>query len=239
MMNGKLLIDISYHNGTIDWKLLKRSCDGVIIRCGYGGDYTKQDDKKFKSNIVNAIKNGFKIGVYLYSYAKDEVNAKNEAKHVIRLLNEYKDKLYYPVFIDLEEDCSKKNAKKIATTFCNILQDKGYTVGVYANEYWWNNFLKDLKGYTRWVAKYGVNNGKPNKQPNIAFDIWQYTDKGFIKGINGYVDLNLDVSYKKDIVKEVIEGKWGNGEERKKRLTKAGYNYKDVQSKVNERLRKK
>lgn len=238
MTNGKLLIDVSYHNGKIDWKLLKKTCDSVIIRCGYGGDYKKQDDKKFKSNIINAINYGFRIGVYLYSYAKDESMARNEANHVMRLLNEYKDKLYYPVFIDLEEDCGKKNAKKIATTFCTILQSKGYNVGIYANEYWWNNFLKGLKGYTKWVAKYGKNDGKPDKKPNVPFDIWQYTDKGFVKGINGYVDMNLDVKYKKDIVDEIIQGKWGNGEERKNRLKKAGYDYKDVQKKVNERLKR-
>lgn len=247
MMNGKFVIDVSYHNGNINWKELKKSgVFGVIIRCGYGNNTKSQDDKMFISNIENAIKYNFKVGVYLYSYAENESMALSEAQHTIRLISRYKDKLYYPVFIDLEEERGSKKAKEIATVFCEELKKLGYKVGVYANAFWWSKYLKGLNKYTKWVARYGLNNGKVNGEVGQECSIWQYTDKGKVNGIKGYVDLNLDFASAKGtttkdinkIVNDVINGKYGNGEERKKKLTKLGYNYKEIQTLVNKKLGK-
>ena len=91
----KLLIDVSEHNGKIDWETVKNYIDGAIIRCGYGMDETNQDDKQWKRNVAECERLGISFGVYLYSYATSKEKAKSEAQHVLRLINGHT--LSYPV----------------------------------------------------------------------------------------------------------------------------------------------
>ena len=91
-------IDISYHNGTINWDKVKNSdVDFVIIRCGYGDNYTSQDDKKWLENVQACESRGIPYGVYIYSYAENVAQAQSEADHVLRLIRGHK--LSYPVFM--------------------------------------------------------------------------------------------------------------------------------------------
>lgn len=246
------LIDISVHNGAIDFAQVKNAVDGVIIRCGYGSDIEAQDDKNFRDNILGCINNNIPFGIYLYSYAKTPEMARSEAAHVIRLVDPYKDKLSFPVYYDLEEDGTQEGAVERARAFAKVMVDAGYTVGIYANENWWNNYLAGLNEFTKWVAKYGVNNGVPNTKPDVEnIDIWQYTSRGSVAGVNGNVDMNIcykdfpvvqtapTATPKKsedEIANEVIDGLWGNGDDRVKRLADAGYNYISIQARVNKLL---
>lgn len=252
------VIDISVHNGDIDFKKVKSQVDGVIIRCGYGSDIKSQDDKKWKQNVEGCINNGIPFGVYIYSYAKTKEMAISEAEHVIRLVKPYKDKLSYPVYYDLEEDGTQKGAVERARAFAKVLTDAGYVVGMYANQNWWDNYLVGLNEFTKWVAKYGINDGKPHTKPNIkGMDIWQYTSVGKVDGIKGNVDMNIcykDFGTSKsdkpnddkrktpeeiadEIIADVDNKVWGTGNERKKRVEAAGYVYKEVQAIVNEKLK--
>lgn len=246
------LIDVSTHQGNIDWQVAKKHIDGVIIRCGYGSDQKSQDDKKFVQNVESCIRYGIPFGVYIYSYAKTIEAAKSEANHVLRLLEPYKGKLSFPVYLDLEEPGTEKGAVERAIVFGNIIEKEGYWCGIYANQYWWKTFLKGkLNRFTKWIAKY--SNNKPTGISG-DYDIWQYTSKGYIPGIEGNVDVNIcyrdfpaeirgnitNSNPKKsilEIAKEVINGLWGNGVERKEKLKEAGYDAKEVQSKVNELLK--
>lgn len=252
------VIDISVHNGDIDFKKVKSKVDGVIIRCGYGSDIKSQDDKKWKQNVEGCINNGIPFGVYIYSYAKTNEMAISEAEHVIRLVKPYKDKLSYPVYYDLEEDGTQKGAVERARVFAKVLTDAEYVVGMYANKNWWDNYLVGLNEFTKWVAKYGVNDGKPHAKPNIkGMDIWQYTSVGKVDGIKGNVDMNIcykDFDNSKsdkpnddkrktpeeiadEIIADIDNKVWDTGEERKKRVETAGYVYKEVQAIVNEKLK--
>ena len=252
------VIDISVHNGDIDFKKVKSQVDGVIIRCGYGSDIKSQDDKKWKQNVEGCINNGIPFGVYIYSYAKTNEMAISEAEHVIRLVKPYKDKLSYPIYYDLEEDGTQKGAVERARVFAKVLTDAGYVVGMYANQNWWDNYLVGLNEFTKWVAKYGINDGKPHTKPNIkGMDIWQYTSVGKVDGIKGNVDMNIcykDFDTSKsdkpnddkrktpeeiadEIIADIDNKVWGAGEERKKRVEAAGYVYKEVQAIVNEKLK--
>lgn len=251
MANLKL-IDVSSHQGKIDWKTVKKHIDGVIIRCGYGSDKTKQDDKQFKENIEACIANEIPFGIYIYSYAKSINAAKSEAAHVLRLLEPYKGKLSYPVYLDLEEAGTEKGAVERAIVFGDIIEKAGYWCGIYANQHWWRSYLKDdLDRFTKWVAKYSEN--KPTGISG-TYDIWQYSSSGSVPGIKGRVDMNIcyrdfpsvicgnvTISQPKksilEIAKEVIDGLWGNGAERKEKLKEAGYDAKEVQNKVNELLK--
>ena len=209
MINVELkLIDVSVHQGQIDWSKVKNHIDGAIIRCGYGSDYANQDDKRFVQNVEACIKHGIPFGVYLYSYAKTISAAKSEAAHVLRLLEPYKNNLSYPVYYDLEEAGTENGAVERAIVFGEIIESKGYWCGIYANQYWWQTYLKNgLDRYTKWVAKY--SNSKPSGISG-TYDIWQYSSKGSVPGIEGNVDMNIcyrdfPAEIKKTVVEEKVE----------------------------------
>ena len=188
-------IDVSYHNGTIDWKRVKQSeVEYAIIRCGYGTNDKNQDDKKWEENVKGCIDNNIPYGVYLYSYADTVEKASSEADHAIRLLQGKK--LKYPVYYDLEEDklrdkISKQTIADIAQTFCDKLSAKGYTVGIYANKDWFTNYLTDSRfnNWTKWVAQYNTVCNYKGK-----YDMWQCSSTGRVPGISGNVDLNYSYS---------------------------------------------
>ena len=188
-------IDVSYHNGTIDWKKVKQSeVEYAIIRCGYGTNDKNQDDKKWEENVKGCIDNNIPYGVYLYSYADTVEKASSEADHAIRLLQGKKFK--YPVYYDLEEEAIRKKLSKteianIAKTFCNKLSAKGYTVGIYANKDWFTNYLTDscFNNWTKWVAQYNTVCNYKGK-----YDMWQCSSTGRVPGISGNVDLNYSYS---------------------------------------------
>ena len=231
------LIDVSEHQGKINWEKVKPQIDGAILRCGYGMDIERQDDTYFKRNADECTRLGIPFGVYLYSYADSNEKAKSEAAHVLRLVKGYK--LSYPIYLDLEESGTQTGAVERANVFGDIIEKAGYWCGVYANLNWWNNYLKGLERFTKWVAQYN----KTCDYKGAHLDIWQYSSKGKVDGIGGNVDMNEcyrnlpDEILGKPIVKtahelalEVLDGKWGDGAEREKRL---GDRYNDVQNEVN------
>ena len=248
-MTIKKVIDVSEHQGTINWEKVKPNIDGAILRCGYGDDITSQDDKQFTRNLSECERLNIPRGVYLYSYAKTENQAKSELAHILRLIKGHK--LQLPIYIDCEQPGTESFAAKACKIICEGIKAAGFTAGVYASTNWWNNYLTSVTEYTRWVAQYNTVCTYKG-----SYDMWQYTDNGRIDGISGSVDVSYcykdfsisseqngtHTSAKKtitDIAKEVIAGKWGNGVERVKKLTDAGYEYNSVQRKVNELSAKK
>lgn len=246
-------IDVSKHQGSINWKKVK--ADGIefaIIRIGYGGSAPVKDER-FEENYKNARANGIKVGVYLYSYADSESDLIKEYEAVIKWLEGRH--LDLPVYYDVEDKkmsgLSKSVLSNYVKTFCDKIENAGYWTGIYANKNWLENKLdmNKLNRYTVWVAQWTNN---PTYKGSYA--MWQYTSNGTVDGIGGRVDMNYQIkelggkigttssSNKKrdeEVASEVIEGKWGNGEERKNRLTNAGYNYSNVQKIVNQKLSKK
>lgn len=180
----KVIIDVSEHQGVIDWEKVKPHIDGAILRCGYGGDYTDQDDEQFRRNADECTRLGIPFGVYLYSYAKSIQAAQYEADHVLRLIKPYK--LAYPVYLDLEEPGTQEGAVERANVFGDIIEAAGYWCGVYANLNWWENHLVGLERFTKWVAQYY----RVCEYTGASLDIWQYTSKGNVPGIKGNVDMN-------------------------------------------------
>ena len=248
------IIDVSTFQGKIDWDTAKKHIDGVIIRCGYGDDDASQDDIYFERNIAECERLNIPHGIYLYSYATTEAHMQSEVKHILRLIKGRK--LQFPIYIDLEDASLRPHFS--AELFCKMgqqIEDAGYWFGVYANLDWFRNTIgNSLDRFTRWVAQY-------NTTLDTNGDMWQYTSQGSIPGIGtGCVDLNKCYrdfpseilkkasasnvsapSGKKtveEIAKEVVAGKWGNGDEREKRLKAAGYNYDEVQYKVNKMMEK-
>ena len=180
-----MIIDVSKHNGKLNWSTLKENIEGAIVRCGYGNDEVAQDDPRFKENIEGAIAAGVPVGVYLYSYASNKAEAISEANHVKRLVGPYKDKLSLPIYIDVEEQKYAGVAKEVVVTFCEELEKDHYFVGVYANQNWWKNYLVGINDYTKWVARYS------SMEPQVEnTDLWQYSSQGSLPGCSGRLDVN-------------------------------------------------
>ena len=190
-------IDVSEHNGNINWaKVAKSDVDYAIIRVGYGDNYTYQDDTYFKKNVQGCIDNKIPFGVYIYSYAVNTTMAKSEANHVLRLINGLK--LDFPVYFDMEDKKQLKGTNSatrgaIAKTFCNAITAKGYKVGIYANLNWWNNYLTDKafnnSKWYKWVAQYNSQCGYKG-----TYQMWQSTSSGVIDGVSsacGTFDFNF------------------------------------------------
>ena len=186
-------IDVSEHQGRIDWEKVKADgIDFAIIRCGYGNNEKSQDDKTWAYNVSECERLGIPYGVYIYSYAKTVAEARSEADHVLRLISGRS--LAYPVYFDMEDNSTiglKAELKgQIAQTFCDAISAQGYKVGVYANLNWWTTQLTssafDNDSWSKWVAQYNVT-----CDYSEPYDIWQCTSTGKVSGISGNVDVNF------------------------------------------------
>jgi lysozyme len=183
------IIDVSEHNGVIDWAKVKPYIDGAIIRCGYGRDLANQDDKQWKRNADECTRLGIPFGVYIYSYAKTVDSAKSEALHVLRLVKGYK--LSFPIYFDAEQKGTESVCKANAIAFGDVIEKAGYWCGVYSTAYWFNHYMPGLNRFTKWIAAWGTNNGKPQNKPSVlGMDMWQYTSVGKVPGISGNVDMS-------------------------------------------------
>lgn len=198
---GVLGIDVSKWQKEIDWdKVKNEGVDFAIIRCGYRGSVTGSlvEDPYFEQNIKGAQAAGIKVGVYFFTQAVNEVEAVEEASMVISLVRDYE--LQYPVFIDTEgaggngraDSLNVEERTAVCEAFCTTVKNAGLEAGVYASRNWYNNKLtaNTLESHAIWLAEY---RSVPLYQG--YYQMWQYTSKGKINGINGNVDLN--VSYRK------------------------------------------
>lgn len=181
-------IDVSQYQGIINWEQVKKHIDFAILRAGYGKDIPGQDDPTFIRNADECTRLGIPFGVYLYSYAMNEQEALSEARHVMRLIQNYK--MAYPIYLDLEDPrvgrLSNEQIERNARVFATELERHNYLPGFYASYHWWKTKLTGplFSRYTKWVARYADELGAE------GFDMWQYTDKGFVEGINAPVDMN-------------------------------------------------
>lgn len=188
-------IDISKHNGNIDWNAVKNSgVQYVILRCGYRGSASGVlvEDQKFKSNIQGATAAGLKVGIYFFSQAVNEVEAVEEASMTLSLIKKYR--ITYPVYIDVEsangraDGISKEARTSVINAFCQTIRNSGYTPGLYANKNWLTEKINTgaLGGCKIWLAQYVA-------APTYGgrYEMWQYSSRGSIAGIKGNVDLNV------------------------------------------------
>lgn len=246
-------IDVSQHNGTINWTKVAKNVDFAIIRIGWVGNKDNHTlDTKWETNYKNAKAAGVKVGAYVYNYCNSEATAKEGAQWALKQLKGKT--LDLPVYFDMEDssiaDLGKTKLTAIVKAFNEVIEGAGFWAGVYANKNWFDNYLENgiEKTYTGWIAHYTSGTDKYKGE----FDMWQNSSTGKIDGISGNVDTNYmyrdlisqiggktTTTTKKtiaQIAKEVIAGKWGNGDARKKKLEAAGYDYDAVQDKVNDLL---
>jgi len=182
-------IDVSVHNGAVNWNQVK--ADGVqfaILRAGYGRE-AYQKDQRFEEYYRNAKAVGMPVGSYWYSYATSVEEAKIEAQVCISILQGKQ--FEYPIYFDLEEQkafaAGKANCSEMVRAFCGELEKAGYFAGLYMSRSPFNSYMEDdiKTRYALWLAEYG-------SQLNYsgAVGMWQKSSTGRVSGISGNVDMN-------------------------------------------------
>lgn len=207
--NGERLnttgIDVSYHQGDIDWEAVK--ADGVdfaMIRLGYRGYETGNIniDEHFHEYAQGALDAGLDIGVYFYSQALTAEEAREEARTVLAEIENYE--ITYPVVFDWEivgeesartNDISSEKLNECAAVFCNTIARGGYIPMIYSVKRMalLKYDLSELAGFDFWLAEY-------REEPEFPYEftMWQYASDGKVNGIEGEVDLNMSfVDYSK------------------------------------------
>lgn len=190
-------IDVSYHQGEIDWEAV--SGDGVefaFLRAGYRGYESGKmvTDECFEDNVKGALANGIPVGVYFFSQSVSEQEAVEEAEFVLDLIAPYR--VTGPIVYDAEKidgasrtsNLTKEERTDMAIAFCETVKEAGYEPMIYLNPYaaFYMMDLERLERYPKWFAHYGTDMYYP-----YEYDIWQYTESGRVAGIRGDVDVNL------------------------------------------------
>lgn len=195
--NTAVGIDVSKWNREIDWEKVKEAgVDFAIIRAGYRGSSMGSlvVDPYFEDNIKGATMAGVKVGVYFFTQAINEVEAVEEASMVLELVREYS--LDYPIFIDTEgaggngraDLLSVEERTLVCDAFCRTVENAGGEAGVYASRNWYYNRVdvSKLENYCIWLAEY-----RSAPLYDGYYNMWQYTSKGTVDGIEGNVDMNI------------------------------------------------
>lgn len=189
-------VDVSYHQGKIDWSKVSSVMDFAMIRLGYRGNKSGEIHKDTQAdyNLQEARANGLDIGVYFYSQAISQEEAREEAHFVLEQLADMP--LEYPVVYDWEysgsstrtANMTRQEITACALAFCREIQQAGYKPMVYFNlEMAITGLdLEAVEEYDFWFALYRDRMDFTN-----AVDMWQYTDSGKVPGIKGKVDVNL------------------------------------------------
>lgn len=202
--NGKKIsyvgVDISKHNGSINFRSLKASgVDYVMIRLGARGYSTGQLslDDNFAENMEEAVEAGLDIGIYFYSQAINQEEAVQEVNFVVQNLEPYRAHITYPVAFDMEnvsndkariDQLSRDDKTTITSSFLSGIQAAGYAPMIYGNKEWLikNIDLAKLQDYDIWLSQ---DEDIPDYP--YQYTMWQYTTTGVVNGIKGDANLNI------------------------------------------------
>ena len=197
-VQGHLGVDVSQFQGEIDWEqAADAGVEFAIVRVG-GRGYTEgklYEDTYFDRNVQGALDAGLAVGAYFFSQAITVEEALEEARFVLERVRDYD--LTMPVVFDWEmvsDSSARTNAidsdtmNEVALAFCGAIQEAGYESMIYFNSYqgYVKYDLSKLLDHSFWFAQYQA-------QPSFYYDfqMWQYSSKGSVPGIQGEVDMNL------------------------------------------------
>ena len=196
---SKFGIDVSEFQGEINWKKVKNAgVEFAFIRLGYRGYAGKGKltlDNKFSYNLKQAVDNGISVGIYFFSQAINEKEAKQEAKYVLDYIKNKN--ITYPICFDLEkikfdtartDKLTSEEITNISIAFCEEIENAGYIPMIYGNAKTFTTRMKleKLDKYKKWYADYQKIPLYP-----YEFEFWQYSEKGKVDGIDTNVDLNI------------------------------------------------
>ena len=203
---SRMGIDVSHHNGTIDWAKVKAAgIDFAIIRIGYrgyGDAGVLKTDTKAVENIKNARAAGLDVGVYFFSQAVSEAEAVEEAELTVKILSDAgltSSDVNLPIVFDpehiLDDDARTDNVTgeqftKNTISYLETIKAAGYEPMIYANMLWeaYELDLSQFKSYKIWYADY-----EETPQTPYRFEFWQYSESGTVDGVDGIVDLDVQM----------------------------------------------
>jgi len=255
----RLGLDVSHYQKDIDWKkVAAQNRTFAIMKCMYEAQSHRKDEY-FEENYRKCGIYGLSRGVYIFIGRCSIKDPEGDAKALLKHLADRP--LEYGIWLDYESDHLKAQGKKkiqsMTHVYANLFRAAGYHVGIYCNKYWYDSMIsQELRDeFDFWIARYprndlGEYNANSSLKPSYKKAVaWQYSSKGQLDGINGYVDLDVDFDgvvnligkepYRKsneEIAMEVLANKWGTKDTnptREKLLTTAGYDYKAIQAIVN------
>lgn len=263
-MGEVLGVDVSHHNGKIDWgAVAKNGKKFAIMKAQYEAQSHRKDET-FEYNYAEAGKNGLARGVYIYIAGHSIADPVSDAQSLLKHLHGRV--LEYGIWLDLEDKTlraiGRNRIQELAYLYTNIFRSAGYYVGIYCNYDWYKNVMTDkLKAdFDFWIARYpkndaGIYNNTSSLKPASIGVAWQYSSKGNVPGIKTRCDLNVDFDgvvnlmgasssrkSNREIAEEVRQNKWGtktSKPSRKELLTAAGYDYDTIQAIVNQLERTK
>jgi GH25 family lysozyme M1 (1,4-beta-N-acetylmuramidase) len=201
-MSEALGIDVSHHQGEIDWKkVADQNKKFAILKCQYESKSHRKDEY-FEENYKGCVDNNIAVGVYIYIARASMEDPEKDARSLVKHLNGRK--LEYGIWLDLEDASvavkGKLYIRNLAYQYATIFKEAGYYVGIYCNRDWYLRLIHDdlKKDFDFWIARYPKNdNGsyKPNSslKPSLQQAVaWQYSSKGTVAGIKTKVDLDVD-----------------------------------------------
>lgn len=197
-------IDVSKHQGTINWDQLATdsNVDFVIIRAGYGRYYPSQIDAQFETNYQQAKEHNIPVGAYWYSYATTADEVRQEMAAFCKTIQGKS--FEFPLYFDQEYEksivaLSNETRTEIVTTALKYLEEQGYYAALYCSADWINNKLNytSLAAYDLWIAQYASS-----CTSKLPYGMWQYSSKGSVKGISGNVDMDRCYKDYPTIIKE-------------------------------------
>lgn len=192
-------IDVSEHQGPIEWEKVASEVDFAFIRLGYRGYASGSivTDAYYSTNMQSATENGISVGVYFYSQATSYEEGVEEANFVLSMLGDYA--LSYPIVLDREDpmqedartnDLTVEQHTQAALGFLETIESAGKSVMIYTNQLYYALYLdlEQIYKYPVWFAQYA-------NEPNwpYEFSIWQYSESGEVPGIYGPVDMNIEM----------------------------------------------
>ena len=192
-------IDVSQHQGTIDWEAV--ASDGIkfavirVVYRGYGTEGTLHVDERAVENIEGALAAGLDVGVYVFSQATNEQEVLEEAELVLDTISGYD--ISYPIVFDMEkligtdtriDALSQSECTSLALTFCGRIAEEGYRPMIYGNtsDMLETYDLTQLGDIDLWYAQYFSTPSYPYR-----FEMMQYTSNGSVEGIDGNVDIDI------------------------------------------------
>lgn len=222
-------VDVSKHNGSINWGKASNSIHFAIIRAGFGANNI---DPKLNDNVNGCMDNAIPYGFYWFSYAYTVEMAKREAQYFIAAVKAYKPE--YPLYFDFEGasvEYAKKAGVKIdkqlasamAIAFCTEVEKAGYYAGVYADPDTAKKYYTPevFSRFTWWQAHWATS-------PTVDVPMWQFSSTGKVNGFSGRVDMNMCYKDYPYIIKSLGLNGWAKDSAKQSKLVEAHYMYKRI-----------
>ncbi len=210
------------HNAGIDFAFVR-----VGSRDSSSGSI--YEDTAADSHIQAALENDINIGLYIFSQALTEKEAREEANFVLNQIDKYDWDVTLPIVIDREKGSynrltagklSKTKETAVCQAFADTIVEAGYQASVYASYSWIKSYINtdDLTDCGIWIARYNNTTTSNSKRGNAYedvpydYDFWQYSSTSKVDGYRGNLDTNFwykDTSIKTTGLKATAESATG------------------------------